>query len=92
VEFEWDEDKNRENIRKHGFDFADAWEIFSGPLLVELDLRIDYGEDRWTVIGLLGARVAVMTFTLRASHTVRIISLRKAQRNEREKFEAEIGN
>ncbi|MGH9871781.1 MAG: hypothetical protein ACRD9S_04850 [Pyrinomonadaceae bacterium] len=31
MNFEWDEDKNRENIRKHGIDFNDAWQIFEGP-------------------------------------------------------------
>jgi len=29
VNFEWDEGKNRENIRKHGLDFEDAWKIFA---------------------------------------------------------------
>jgi uncharacterized DUF497 family protein len=28
--FEWDENKNRQNIRKHGFDFADSEEMFDG--------------------------------------------------------------
>jgi len=28
MEFEWDENKNGENIRKHGIDFADAWQVF----------------------------------------------------------------
>jgi uncharacterized DUF497 family protein len=50
VDFEWDEDKNQENIRKHGFDFGDAWEIFEAPLLTALDTRTHYGEDRWTGI------------------------------------------
>jgi uncharacterized DUF497 family protein len=30
VEFEWDEEKNAANIQKHGFDFADGEELFSG--------------------------------------------------------------
>jgi uncharacterized DUF497 family protein len=90
VNFEWDEAKNRENIRKHGLDFGDAWKIFAGPLSPELDLRRDYGEDRWTVIGLLGNRVVVATFTLGPSEVIRIISLRKALRHERKKFEEEI--
>lgn len=64
MDFEWDENKNQENIHKHGLDFGDAREIFAGPLVPELDLRSDYGEDRWTVIGLLGNRVVVVTFTL----------------------------
>jgi len=78
VDFEWDEAKNRQNIRKRGLDFADAWEVFAGPLVRELDLRRDYGEDRWTIIGLLGNRIVVVTFTLGSYEVVRIISLRKA--------------
>jgi uncharacterized protein len=90
VNYEWDEDKNQENIRKHGFDFGDAWEIFEAPLLEALDLRAEYGEDRWIAIGLLGNRVVVVTFTQRDEDTVRIISLRKALKHERNKFEEAI--
>ena len=90
MHFEWDEHKNQENIRKHGLDFSDAWEIFGGPLVPELDLRSDYGEDRWTIIGLLGNRVVVVTFTFGSDDAIRIISLRKALRHERKRFEEEI--
>jgi uncharacterized DUF497 family protein len=90
VYFEWDEDKNRENIRKHGLDFADAWEIFASPFSPELDLRTNYGEDRWTVVGLLGNRVVVVTFTFKSNEVIRIISLRKALKHERKKLEEEI--
>ena len=90
MKFEWDEDKNRENIRKHGIDFHDAWQIFAGPTSPELDLRADYGEDRWTVIGFLGDRVVVVAFAFWSKEIIRIISLRKASRHEREKFEKEI--
>ncbi len=90
MNFEWDEQKNQQNIRKHGFDFADAWKVFGGPLLPELDLRTDYGEDFWTVIGLLGDRVVVVTFTVPGNERIRIISVRKALRHERRKFEEEI--
>ena len=92
MNFEWDEQKNRENIQKHGLDLSDAWKIFQAPLVIDLDLRTDYGEDRWIVIGLLGSRTVVVTFTLRNAQTIRIISLRKASRHERKKFEEEIGD
>jgi len=92
VNFEWDEEKNQANIRKHGLDFCDAWQIFQPPLVIDLDLRTDYGEDRWIGIGLLGSRTVVVTFTVRGAETRRIISLRKALRHEREKFEEEIGD
>ena len=90
--FEWDEDKNRENIRKHEIDFNDAWEIFEAQLLTTLDSRINYGEERWNGIGLLGNRVVVVTFTQREGDTVRIISVRKALKHERERFEEAIRN
>ena len=35
--FQWDDRKNQENIRRHGFGFADAWEIFELPMLTEID-------------------------------------------------------
>jgi uncharacterized DUF497 family protein len=87
VNSEWDEDKNQENIRKHGFDFADAWEIFEAPMRTALDTKEDYGEDRWNGIGLLGNRVVIVIFTERGEDTIRIISLRKALKHERKKFE-----
>jgi uncharacterized DUF497 family protein len=87
VNFEWDEDKNQENIRKHGFDFADAWELFEAPMRTALDTRADYSEARWKGIGHLGNRIVVVVFTERDEDTIRIISLRKALKHERKKFE-----
>lgn len=63
MRFEWDDEKNKSNIRKHGFDFADAWEIFEAPLLAGLDDRMDYGEDRWIGVGLLRGHIIVVVFT-----------------------------
>ena len=92
VDFDWNEEKNKENIRKHGFDFADAWEIFEAPMRTALDLREDYGEDRFVGIGFLGNRIVVVTFTYRNKNTIRIISLRKAVKYERKEFEKAIKN
>ena len=86
MNFEWDEDKNQENIRKHGLDFADAWEAFEAPMLTALDTRAEYGEDRWTGIGFLGNRIVVVVFTERGS-SIRIISAWKANRNDRQSYE-----
>jgi uncharacterized protein len=46
VKFIWDEDKNQVNIRKHGFHFSDAHKVFDYPMLINKDIRKDYGEDR----------------------------------------------
>ena len=92
VNFEWDEEKRRTNISDRGLDFADAWEIFEGPILTALDEREDYGEDRWIGIGLLRGLVVVIVFTERSEDRMRIISLRKALKHERIKYEQAIRN
>ncbi|HSK70340.1 MAG TPA: BrnT family toxin [Pyrinomonadaceae bacterium] len=90
MEFEWDEDKNRENIRKHDLDFADAWQIFDAPMLIEIDNREDYGEERFIGIGLLKNFIVVVVFTESEKDIIRVISLRKALKYERERFEKAI--
>ena len=60
MNFEWDAAKNRSNIRKHGFDLADAAEMFQGALLVRPDTREEYGESRWIGIGMIRHRIAVL--------------------------------
>ena len=90
MNFEWDNEKKQGNILKHGLDFADAFEVFDGPMLVGLDDREDYGEDRWIGIGLLRAIVVVVVFTQIGEDSIRIMSLRKALRHERIKYEQAI--
>jgi len=92
VYFEWDEQKNKENIRKHGLDFADAWEIFQALILTALDTSEDYGEDRFIGIGFLRDRIVVVIYTEPEEDTIRLISLRKALKHERIKFEEAIRN
>jgi uncharacterized DUF497 family protein len=87
MQFEWDEAKNLENIRKHQINFADVSEMFDSPMLIEEDERFDYGEERWFGIGFLGNGVAVVVWTERRSDVIRIISARKANRYERKRFE-----
>jgi len=87
VRFEWDEQKRQANIGKHGFDFRDAWKVFELPMLVALDDRQDYGEERWIGIGMLNTRVVVIVFTERGEDTIRIISMIKATTHERIRYE-----
>ena len=92
MRFEWDESKRRDNIRKHGLDFKDAREVFYGPRLVKLDTRHDYGEDRWTAIGITKNRVVVLVYAEDDAEVIRIISLRKALSYERERFREYLSN
>ena len=77
MKFEWDDRKNKSNLAKHGFDLADAFRIFNLPMVIELDERDDYGEDRCIGIGLLDGRVVVVVYTEPDEETVRIISRAK---------------
>lgn len=90
MDFEWDEEKNRENIRRHGLDFADAELVFSMPMWVRPDVRFDYGEHRFIGIGFLENRVVLIAFSEPAEDIVRVISMRRAKKNERAKFEQRI--
>lgn len=92
MKFEWDDEKNKENIRKHGLDFTDAWQIFDAPTLTALDTKEEYGEDRFIGIGFLKNFVVVMVYTEPEEETLRIISLRKALKHERERFEETLRN
>ena len=47
MKFDWDEAKNKKNIRERGVDFADAVEMFEGLMLVALDMQKGYGEERY---------------------------------------------
>jgi len=92
MKLEWDEAKNRTNARKHGFNFAEAEEMFRGALLVRPDTREDYDEKRWIGIGMIQSRVAFVAFVELADDTIRIISLRKANHEERKEYEKAIQN
>ena len=82
--FQWNERKNQENIRRHGFDFADAWEIFELPMFTDIDIREAF-EQRLAAIGFL-RQLVVVIFVEGDDDTIRIISLRKALKLERERF------
>ena len=83
MDFEWDDAKNRSNFAKRGLDFKDAEQVFGGSCVTFEDNRFDYGEERLITLGLLAGRVLVIAHAPRNSAT-RIISMRKANRREKE--------
>lgn len=87
MKFTWDERKNQANIKNHGLDFGDAHKVFAQPMLVGLDERKNYGEERWIGIGLMDMRVVALVFTEPNSDTIRVISFRKATSYERKRYE-----
>jgi len=92
MKFIWNRRKNATNVKKHELDFADAYKVFESPMLVDLDNREDYGEDRWIGIGLMETRVVVIVFTEPDEDAIRIISFRKATTDERDNYEQAYKN
>lgn len=91
MEFEWDENKRLANIRKHGIDFVDVEVVFEGDTVTVEDDRFDYGEERFITFGLLEARVIVIVHTER-DNLIRIISARKATKNEEIRYFQQIAD
>ena len=87
--FEWDDQKRALNLVKHDIDFDSAAEVFYGPIILRRSDRNN--EERWTALGYSEGRLIVVVFTMRAS-TIRIISARRARKNEeREYRNAKVG-
>jgi hypothetical protein len=61
-------------------------------MLIDLDDRFDYGEDRWIGIGQLQSRIVVVVYTEPDEATIRIISLRKALSHERQTYAQAFGD
>ena len=91
--FEWDETKAETNYRKHGIRFEEASAVFDDPLCVSEQDRIENGEQRWQTIGMVsGLLLLLVAHTVRfedddSIEVVRIISARRATRQERRRYE-----
>jgi uncharacterized DUF497 family protein len=86
VEFEWDEAKSEACFSERGFDFAYAAQAFFDPeRVIGIDDRVDYGEQRYRLMGRIQGRLFVLVYTLR-NGVIRIISARKANQREIKRY------
>ena len=89
--FEWDSAKAANNLRKHGVSFQTATRIFADPNALMEQNRIQEGERRWQAIGVVeGFVMLLVAHTLREENggdVIRIISARRATRQERRRYE-----
>jgi uncharacterized DUF497 family protein len=81
--FEWDETKREINWRHHQIDFKDALQVIDGPMIIRRSDR--KGETRYMIFGFVNNDEAVVVCTFRAENC-RIISARRARRDERKKY------
>ncbi len=88
MRFEWDRDKARRNLRKHGVSFDEAVTVFYEPLSATFgDPDHSVGEQRFITIGYSShGRLLVVSHTERRNAT-RIISARRATVLERRRHE-----
>lgn len=82
--YEWDEDKRAMNITAHGVDFVSIENFDWATCLSVSDDRFD--EYRYLSLGVIEQRLHAVAYTIR-DNTIRIISLRKANRREVIKYE-----
>ena len=82
MRYSFDPIKRAANLKKHGFDLADAQGVIeSGQTVTFEDRRFSYGEERFVTLGPLGTTLVVIVTTETEDH-IRIISMRKADRHE----------
>ena len=87
MQYEWDENKRRINLEKHGEDFADVDRLDWSRAHIEPDTRRDYGEPRYAaLVPRDDARLMCLVFTPRGRN-MRVISCRKENSREEERYE-----
>jgi uncharacterized DUF497 family protein len=92
IRISYDPAKRRRCLCERGLDFEDAAEILAGTTYQIIDDRQEYGEERTIAIGALKGRMVVLVYTLREGGAVhRIVSMRKANDREKERYGASIG-
>ncbi|PLX32417.1 MAG: hypothetical protein C0600_02670 [Ignavibacteria bacterium] len=89
LRFEWDERKNQENQRKHGVSFEEAQSVFYDYQAVEFfDEAHTESEERFLLLGISAKlRLLLVCHCIReGGDVIRIISARKATRNEQREY------
>jgi len=91
--FEWDENKARENLKKHKVSFEEAKTVFNDPLLITFpDEEHSEAEDRYISIGTSAPNKVLLVIhtereTAEDTLMIRLISCRKATASEQKTYE-----
>lgn len=88
INFEWDDNKNLINIRKHGISFEEAMSVFffeDSVVFDDPDHTVQ--EERFLIIGFSDRlQLCIVSWCERTGNVIRIISARKATKSETEDF------
>jgi hypothetical protein len=86
MEFAWDDAKATSNLRADGVSFVQATAAFRDAFVVEqIDDREAYGEERIILIGMAADHMLTVVYTER-DERIRIISARRATKNEQDRY------
>ena len=86
--FEWNPDKADRNLSKHGVSFEEAGTVFDDPLFITvLDEEHSVDEERYITLGLSATGKLLLIAHTDRQGAIRIISARKATKNERRFYE-----
>ena len=86
--FEWDENKARSNIAKHGVSFEEAATVFGDPLSLSIpDPAHSQAEQGFVIIGQSHRRKLLVVVHTERGDNIRVISARRASRQERKAYE-----
>ena len=88
MDFDWDDEKAKANVQKHGVSFVEASSVFGDPLAITVDdLLHSDDEERYITVGTSDdGRLLIVSHTLRDA-VIRIISARRTTRRERKDYE-----
>lgn len=95
MRIDWDPAKEKKNKQKQGVGFSLAEPILRNPLALTIPDRIENGEQRWHTFAQVGDRVMLLVHTYPDPDDdlwIRVIGLRKAEPNERRRYEQDIGD
>ncbi len=86
--FEWDPEKERANVAKHGVTFAEAQTVFGDPFLQTVsDPEHSIGEARFIATGLSQKQRLLVVVYVDRGECIRLISARRATRRETRTYE-----
>jgi uncharacterized protein len=88
VDITFDVSKSERNVATRGISFERTADFAWDGALIKEDLRRPYGERRFQALGLIGERLFMLVFTPRDGK-VHVISLRKANKREVKRYEAQ---
>ena len=89
--FEWDPDKARANLAKHGVGFLEATTVLGDPLSLTIsDPGHSEGEQRFVSVGMSDHQRLLVVAHTEWGERIRIISARRATRREQRAYEQEV--